>query len=188
MMAAGDQAAAKLLIEGRPGSGKTTAAGRVVELLRGAGVPVGGFLTRELRKGRGRVAFEIETLDGERAILAHVELDGPPRVGKYGVDLHAFEELALPAISDPGERVLVIDELGRMELASERFRDRVSDLFDRDLRLAATVHAHRHPFTDRLKRRADVELLRVTKRGRDSLPEEVADRLAPGRGRPGPSR
>jgi nucleoside-triphosphatase len=167
----------KLLVEGRPGAGKTTIAVRVAELLREAGIPVTGFVTREIRDGRTRIGFEIEALDGDRAVLAHTRIEGPPRVGKYGVDLEAFERLALPALADPGERVIVIDELGKMELASERFRERVSELVDADVSLIATVHAHRHPFTDRIKRRRDVELLAVTRRERDALPRQIVARL-----------
>jgi nucleoside-triphosphatase len=177
MMAATRRHAAKVVIEGRPGSGKTTVAARVVELLHDAGIEVAGFLTRELREGGSRVGFEIESFDGERAILAHLELEGPPRVGRYGVDLEAFEGIALPAITDPGDAVVVIDELGKMELASERFRELAGRLIDQEIRLVATIHAHRHPFTDRVKRRADVELLRVTRQGRDALPEQIVGRV-----------
>ncbi len=169
--------AGKLLIEGRPGSGKTTVATRAVELLRARGKVAAGFLTREIRERGSRVGFEIEALDGEREVLAHVDLPGPPRVGNYGVDLEAFERVALPAISKPGTDVVVIDELGRMELASSRFRDAVHRLFEQPLPLLATVHAHRHPFTDDIKRRADVELIRLTRSSRDELPEKLASRL-----------
>ena len=49
---------------------------------------------------------------GPSAVLAHVHLAGPPRVGRYGVDLTAFERVALPALGMPGaEGVMVIDEL-----------------------------------------------------------------------------
>ena len=65
-------------MEGRPGTGKTTALGHLSQLLRDAGMPLCGFLTKELRQGRNRVGFEIETFDGER-----------------GVDLEAFERVAL---------------------------------------------------------------------------------------------
>jgi nucleoside-triphosphatase len=76
--------------------------------------------------------------------------------------------------------VAVIDELGRMELASKRLRDAVGTLFAKDAPVVATVHAHRHPFTDELKRRADVEVVRVTRENRDALPERILATLLSG--------
>jgi nucleoside-triphosphatase len=123
------------------------------------------------------VGFRIETFAGDRDVLAHVDLTGPPRVGKYGVDLEAFERLALPALEAPPDVVTIVDELGKMELASARFRDAVTGLLDRDAPLVATVHAFRHPFTDELKRRPGVELVRLTRANRDDLPDALAARL-----------
>lgn len=168
----------KILLEGRPGVGKTTVARRVADLIRSAGVVLGGFVTEELCEGRRRVGFTVETLDGERAVLAHVDLAGPPRVGKYGVDLAAFERLALPTLARADEaEVLVIDELGKMELASAAFRAAVADLFGRPVRILATAQAARHPFTDELKGRADVETIRVSAANRVELPARLAERI-----------
>jgi nucleoside-triphosphatase len=166
-----------VLLEARPGAGKTTAAVRLAERLRGAGVPLAGFVTEEIREGRTRVGFRIETFSGERGVLARIELPGPPRVGKYGVDLEAFERIALPALVPPAGGVTIVDELGKMELASARFRDAVTGLLDTDAPLVATVHAFRHPFTDELKRRPGVELVRLTRANRDDLPDALAARL-----------
>jgi nucleoside-triphosphatase len=140
-------------------------------------VPLAGFFTEEIREGRVRVGFRIETFAGDRDVLAHVELPGPPRVGKYGVDLEAFERLALPALVPPAGGVTLVDELGKMELASARFREAVTELLDTDAPLVATVHAFRHPFTDELKRRPGVELVRLTRANRDDLPDALAARL-----------
>jgi nucleoside-triphosphatase len=167
---------ARLLIEARPGAGKTTALSRLAERLRDDGVALSGFLTREIREGRRRVGFEIETLAGDRGLLAHVDIKGPPRVGRYGVDLEEFERLALPALESPAD-VVLIDELGKMELASERFRSAISALFESDVPIVATVHTFRHPFTDALKERADVTTIRLTAANRAGLPEELAERL-----------
>ena len=41
-------------------------------------------------------------VDGHHAVLAPVNLPGPPRVGRYGADLEAFEQVALPALGVPG--------------------------------------------------------------------------------------
>ena len=169
---------ARLLIEARPGAGKTTALGRLAERLRDDGVALSGFLTRELRgDGRRRVGFEIETFEGERGLIAHVDIKGPPRVGRYGVDLEEFERVALPALQAPGD-VILIDELGKMELASGRFRQAVLTLFEADVPIAATVHTARHPFTDDLKQRPGVSTLRLTAANREALPEDLLKRLS----------
>jgi nucleoside-triphosphatase len=168
----------RLLLEGRPGIGKTTVARRLLVVLRDAGIPLGGFVTDEIRSGGRREGFAVRTVDGQRDILAHLELPGPPRVGRYGVDLPAFERVALPAMAAPQPvGVVVVDELGKMELASAAFRDAMSDLLDRDVAVVATVHVHRHPFTDALKRRPDLRVIRVTERSRDALPERLAAEL-----------
>ena len=147
-------------------------------MLREAGVPISGFVTREIREGRRRRGFRIETVAGEEGTLARVGHRGGPRVGRYGVDLEAFERIALPTLGGvPRGSVLVIDELGKMELASKRFRDAVGALFATDRRVVATVHAHPHPFTDELKRRGDVEVERVTRSNRDALPGQILQTL-----------
>jgi nucleoside-triphosphatase len=150
----------------------------LVSLLGDAGVDASGFFTEEIRESGRRVGFRIETIEGERGTLAHVEFSGPPRVGRYGVDLEEFDRIALPSLAEaPRSGVTVIDELGKMELASERFRDAVSRLLEQAVPLVATVHAYRHPFTDALKRREDVELERITRQNRDRLPERLSARF-----------
>jgi nucleoside-triphosphatase len=166
----------RLLIEARPGAGKTTALSRLAERLRDDGAVLSGFLTREIRDGRRRVGFEVETFGGDRGLLAHVDLPGPPRVGRYGVNLEEFERLALRSLEAPAS-VILIDELGKMELASEPFREAVRNLFDGPLPIVATVHTFRHPFTDALKRRRDVSVVKLTASNRDGLPEELAAQL-----------
>jgi nucleoside-triphosphatase len=135
-------------------------------------------VTGELREHGRRVGFALETFDGKRATLAHVSLPGPPRVSRYGVDLNAFERVALPAL-DAAKRadMLVLDELGKMELASARFCEAVLALFDNGPPIVATVHVFPHSFTDALKRRDDVESVPVNKATRDKLPTELAERL-----------
>lgn len=163
----------KILLEGRPGSGKTTVARSLVEILRTRGVPVAGFTTEEIREGGRRIGFRVESVSGRDATLAHIDLPGPPRVGKYGVDLASFEVVALPSISAAAS-VVVIDELGKMELASRPFRDAISALFETDLPVVATVQASPHPLTDALKQRPDIRTLRISPDIRDTLPGELA--------------
>ncbi|MFF2806398.1 nucleoside-triphosphatase [Streptomyces sp. NPDC058000] len=171
----------RILLEGRPGVGKTTVVRRLAGLLHTRRIV--GFTTEEIRQGGTRTGFTLETLEGGlRAVLAHVDFPGPPRVGRYGVDLGVIERLALPPLRSaaadpvPGEFVL-IDELGRMELACADFQDVVRYLFEADIDITATVHAKSDPFTDVLKKRAGIELVQVTQANRDALPEALAARF-----------
>lgn len=165
----------KFLLEGRPGVGKTTAAERLAALLREAGLPLSGFVTQQIRQGRRRLGFSITTLDGKRGTFAHVEFSGPPRVGKYGVDLAALDRIGVPALRAPnGHGAVILDELGKMELASEAFRAAVNRVFEAPAAVVATVQLARHPFTDALKCRPGVETLQVTHQNRDHLPERLA--------------
>jgi nucleoside-triphosphatase len=164
----------RILLEGRPGSGKSTVIRRLAEQLAENGVPFGGFVTDELRERGRRLGFEVADFGGERDVLAHVDLPGPPRVGRYGVDLDAFEHVVLPAL-DPRRDVVRVDELGKMELASPAFRDAFSQVWKQAKAVVAAVHVFPHPFTDALKRES--EIVKVTARSRDELPRQLTERL-----------
>jgi nucleoside-triphosphatase len=164
------------LLTGRPGVGKTTALRRALALLDR---PAGGFFTAEMRRGGARVGFAIETLDGRRATLAHVERKGSPRVGKYGVDVETLERLGVPALRSAIEagRLVVIDEIGKMEMASAAFRQAVEEALASPAPVLGTILAAPHPWADRLKAMPSVTLITVTPANRDTLPGELACQL-----------
>jgi nucleoside-triphosphatase len=90
-----------VLVTGRPGVGKTS----VIEAVaREFPQVAGGFTTSEIRERGVREGFPVTTLDGKSAVLAHVNFRGRVRVGKYGVDVPVFEQLALPALDDASLR------------------------------------------------------------------------------------
>jgi nucleoside-triphosphatase len=151
---------------------------RLIEQLREAEIPVGGFITQEMRDGGKRTGFEVEGLDGDREVLAHVSLPGPPRVGRYGVDVAALERVALPALAHPPlGGILVVDELGKMELASTALQEAFLAALAAPAAVVATVHVYRHPFTDALKARPDFDRITVTASNRQELPQRLAARL-----------
>lgn len=171
----------RILLTGPPRAGKTTLVSQLVNELAAVGVPVGGFLTREIREDGERVGFTVEEIAGPRALLAHVGLPAGPAVGRYHVDVAAFEGLALPAIQRAAQRrgVVIIDELGQMELFSPAFVDSFNQLLDQPVPLVATIHARHHPITDAIKQRPEVELLEIHPGQSDELLTYLTSRLSP---------
>lgn len=166
-----------LLVTGKPGVGKTTLVERVVERLRGR-MSLAGFTTGEWRDHAGeRRGFHLTTLGGERGELARVGLRSRVRVGRYGVNLEEFERLALPDLARRDVDLIVIDEIGKMECASGRFRRAVEDALDSPVSVLAALGVGRLPFFQALRDRPDVELLALTERNRDALLAELAARL-----------
>jgi nucleoside-triphosphatase len=166
----------RFLLTGTPGSGKTTLVCRLAELLQAAGIPVTGFAVHEVREQGRRAGFAAEAFGGPRALIAHVSWADGPWVGRYRVDVAAFERVALPAVGRavPEGGVVVIDELGQMELFSDAFVCAIQRLFDHSGPLVATVHLRAHPITDALKQRHDVELVDVRPGNRDALLARLA--------------
>jgi nucleoside-triphosphatase len=166
-----------ILLTGRPGVGKTTVIRRVVSRLK---VPAHGFYTAEIRQEGRRRGFEIVTLAGERATLAHVDIASEHRISKYGVDVPALDRVGVAAIEagmDAGGLV-VIDEIGPMEVMSPRFRQAVLDALDSGVQIIGTIYGRSAPFTDRIKDRSDVEVITVTRENRDALVGQILKRLS----------
>jgi nucleoside-triphosphatase len=166
----------KILLTGRPGVGKTTVIMKVVEEFRGR---AGGFYTEEIRKGNTREGFRIRTLDGRNGILAHVSHSGPFRVGRYGVDVEAFDGIAIPSLERAIERekLIIIDEIGKMELFSRRFRSLILRILASEKKILAVIHQTTDPFTRRIRQWPAVEILTVTEMNRDSLPHLILEKL-----------
>lgn len=166
-----------LLITGKPGVGKTTLVERVVETLRG-GLRLAGFTTTEVRDPAGqRVGFSIVTVEEKQGELARVGLRSCVRVGRYGVNKEAFESLALPELARRDVGLIVVDEIGKMECASGRFRRAVEDTLDAPVNVLATLGVGRLPFFQAIRDRPDVELLTLTERNRDTLLAQLCARL-----------
>lgn len=161
------------LLTGRPGVGKTTCLRTVLDLLR---VPAGGFVTEELRERGKRVGFRLETVDGRQATLAHADRHGGPRVGRYGVNLEALERVGVPAIRGAVRRghLVVIDEIGKMEMASPAFRSALEEVLAAPVVVVGTILKSRHPWADRIKAHPAVALVEVTTANRESLPDRLA--------------
>uniref|UniRef100_A0A5F8GMZ8 Nucleoside-triphosphatase, cancer-related n=1 Tax=Monodelphis domestica TaxID=13616 RepID=A0A5F8GMZ8_MONDO len=149
-----------------------------------------------LRAGRGNgregggAGFERSRVQHDQTrVLNGAPRSEPPaglrecRVGQYVVDLPSFEQLALPVLKNadaghnPGKKVCIIDEIGKMELFSQTFIQAVRQtLSSPGTVILGTIPIPKgKPLTlvEEIRNRNDVKVFSVTKENRDSLLQEI---------------
>jgi nucleoside-triphosphatase len=160
------------LLTGQPGTGKTSLIKQVV-----AGFPskAGGFYTEEIRRQGTRLGFKLVTLNGQEAILAHIDFNKRFRVGKYGVDVSVMDKVGVPALRQAAGQcdLVVIDEIGKMELFSSAFREAVAEIIGSGKRVLGTIMFQANPFADAIKRQTQVNVVNVTRASYNQILEEL---------------
>jgi nucleoside-triphosphatase len=161
-----------IFVSGLPGCGKTTL---IMEVLKELNLPVGGFYTQEIREGGVRKGFKIITLDGKEGILAHVDIKSPYKVSKYGINIKDLEEIGVNSILDAlkENKLIVIDEIGGMEIKSEKFKKAVLIVLNRKNKVFGTITLKSNPFADKIKQRTDTKVFYLTKENREKVKKDV---------------
>ena len=165
-----------ILLTGKPNIGKTSI---IINLVKGFGNLAGGFYTREIQSKGTRIGFQIITLNGETSQLAATNRD--ERLGrfipfgKYWVSLDAIETIAIPAITKAigKKQIVIVDEIGPMELLSPPFTKTISKLLESDCPVLGTIVERNHPFANTVKAHERVKIREVTVKNRDKLSGEI---------------
>ena len=165
-----------VLLTGRPGIGKTTLIKKVIDM---TSLSKGGFYTEEIREVGQRVGFSLTTLDRKESVLAHVKIKSQYRVGRYGVDIDSFEAIGVESVRKAisTKELIVIDEIGRMELFSNKFRDVVVQALKAG-RVLATIKKGGGGFIGEIKSGKNIIVLEVNLENREALLSELIKMVA----------
>jgi len=154
-----------LFVTGRPGIGKTTVLLNAAEGLQARGYHVGGMISMEIRQEGERVGFEIvDFRTNRRGWLARVDQLVGPQVGKYRVNPSDLDSIGANAVLNAlrDADVVVIDEIGPMELLSQAFRKSVCEALGSGKLVLGVIHQGvRDPIIESVKKRDDVFIVTV---------------------------
>lgn len=167
-----------VIITGLPGCGKSTLVNRFIAAARQKGIRVGGISTPEFRLSTGkRGGFFIQDIStGAQQIMASVDVASSVSVGRYGVNLESILEVGVSAIDSAvaEAEIIIIDEIGKMELAVPEFLISVQKALDSPKPVLGTIGIRlKTPFTTELKNRSDVSILMLTPENRNQIYQEI---------------
>lgn len=167
-----------LLITGIPGVGKTTLIRKLASQLDDHN-PV-GFYTEEIREKGIRQGFSLVSFSGERGILAHVNIAGRQRVGKYGVDMAGFEDfLERMPFFEESTKIIIIDEIGKMECFSQKFKTLLVRILDSGKIVLASIAQKGGGLIGEIKLRGDVIIFEITLGNRETIAGDILYAIRP---------
>lgn len=167
-----------ILITGKPGSGKTTL---IKEILKEISFSASGFYTEEIRQENGRrKGFKIITLEGKERILADRQAKTSFRISCYGVLLENLEKIGVESIlkAIKEKKICVIDEIGPMEMKSEKFKKAVLEALESESRVLATICVKKDPFLETIKKRKDTKIFYLTWQNKEETKKQIIKTLS----------
>lgn len=166
-----------LFVTGDPGVGKSSVLLKIIQSLKADGYSVGGMLSREVRSGGKRVGFEVLDVSGcRKGWLARVDQNFGPRLGRYHVNLEDLDNVGVKAIINAVKEldIILVDEVGPMELYSEHFRKSVEmALRSRKLVIGSIHMKMKNNLLKEIWLRNDCKIFRVTVENRGSLHRKI---------------
>ena len=168
------------LLTGKPRVGKTTVMKDIVASI--GSTHCGGFYTAEIydqTRTDPRMGFRLLTLDGNEGTLAHLHIDSPLRLGRYGIDVTCLETIGIPALLQAAttKKLIVIDEIGFMQAFSEAFKLMLEVLLNGQQPMLGTITQRPHPWLNTIKQHPGVSLYEVREDNRALLPRLLTRKL-----------
>ncbi len=160
-----------ILLTGMPKSGKSTMLERIISEQNNKM----GLITKEVREDGERTGFEMFTHNEQSAILASIYFDSEIQVSKYGVKILSLDKI-IPFVSEINSKdILYLDEIGRMQMHSESFKELATQYLDSENTTLATITMnYSDDFIKSVKERNDIILVEISPENRESKYEFVS--------------
>jgi nucleoside-triphosphatase len=148
-----------ILITGLPRSGKSTILKKIISSYQNKV----GFITNEVLENGERAGFEAETHNGKKAMLASVKFNTNRKVSKYFVDTENLDLMLREITEFKKEDLLFLDEIGQMELFSEKFKEIAIKFLDSEnLCITTLLKVYTDDFIEKIKNRNDIIIVEIT--------------------------
>lgn len=134
----------KILITGPPKCGKSSLISKLIKYYNNKkNYNIYGFLTPEIRVGSKRIGFDIVDIHTRKIVqLARVgDFKTKYNIGKYNVFVEEFDNYIKNVLNIEGKSIdlMIIDEIGKMELLSKEFQNFITRIFASKMTIIATL-------------------------------------------------
>lgn len=163
-----------LFLQGPIGAGKTTLLFNSIDSLNYH--KVGGFAVKRIHLEDKVVGMEmVDLMTGSKDLMMSLETSG-----KRNVNLNCFLKVGVPAINEAlaGASLVIMDELGRFELAVPDFLHAVETALNSKIPVIGVLKDESNPFLDGIRSRSDVRILGIEVKTRDLVAHTFRDLLA----------
>ncbi|MEJ2250816.1 MAG: nucleoside-triphosphatase [Candidatus Lokiarchaeota archaeon] len=172
----------KILITGPPRCGKSTLIMRLIEYFNENYFKIQGFITPEIKENNKRVGFAIKRIrNEEETILAKKgNFQAEKRLGNYSIFINKFENFIqfLEIVNEDEFDFIIIDEIGKMELHSEKFARILKSIFMSNLSVIASIGLNlKHKLKDWLLSLDDIVLYHVNKENQKKIFDEIISKI-----------
>ena len=169
----------EILITGPPRCGKSTLISKLIEYYTiKKNYTIYGFLTPEVKKSGNRIGFDIvDIFSGDRSQLARVgDFKTKFKLGKYSIFIDEFENYLETTLLLEKKKVdlIIIDEIGKIELFSKKFQDFIKRIFSLDIAILATIGLKlKHLIKNYLLNLPTVQLLNLNRQNFQTILQKV---------------
>ncbi|TXT59244.1 MAG: hypothetical protein BAJALOKI3v1_1100011 [Promethearchaeota archaeon] len=174
----------KILISGPPRSGKSTLIKKFIQYIEKDYFIV-GFFTPEIRINNKRIGFDVKAIDSniQFPLARKGKFEDTYKLGDYSVFVEKFNNFIVEYLENRirdietsnDARILLIDEIGKMELFSNKFETFLRNIFQRDFSIIATIgETLSHPIKSYLMTLPNICLFNASIEKQGEIFDEIA--------------